>query len=240
MSKRFKPKHSDLAAFAKEIEQFARFRHCTREIFGEMVQVWTISMRNAFMPQDADWHEREREYHRLAEKYGTEGMTLMSDGLAALTAASMAGPGDHLGELYHAMNANSKGLGQFFTPYTVSSLMAAMTFSKDVVERHIAEKGYLLAQEPSCGAGGMVVAIGQALRDLGFEPTKVLRVHAVDIDRIAVGMTFIQSTLQAVPCFVEQADALNPASGDSYGYRFPNVHYARLVIAEYSEKEKCA
>ena len=82
--------------------------------------------------------------------------------------------------------------------------------------------------------------MGEAVANAGYDPLKILRVHAVDIDRIAVNMTFIQSTLQGVPCFVEQANALNPHSGNGFGYRFPNVHYARQVIEAQTEKEKTA
>lgn len=230
-------KNKALATAGKELMGWGRFKKQPRELFAEMLHIWTIALRNAFMPRDAAWHAREAEYQTLTERIGPTGTALISDALAALTAASLSSRGDHLGELFNQFEAGSKSAGQFFTPYHVSSLMGKMTFTPDLIERTIAENGVIHAHEPACGAGGMIVAMAEAVEELGYDPARVLCVHATDIDRIAVEMSFVQTTLQRIPCFTEQADAIDPRSCERFDYRLPNVHYAALRMTMMTEKE---
>lgn len=229
MGRSFRASDSDLARAGAAIAQWARFKHNTRTLFGDMLEIWTIALQNGFMPRDTDWLKREKRYAELKASFDGEGYDLMTELFAKLTAISVRERGDWLGELYHQLEINSKASAQFFTPFGVSSMMAAMTFTKDAVEKAVAEKGFIGMQEPACGAGGMVIAAAQAIEALGYNPKQVLRVHAIDVDRLPVMMTFIQTTLQGVPCFVEQANSLDPASSDQFNYRLPNVHFASCL-----------
>ncbi len=229
MGRRFQASNNELARAGAAIAEWARFKHHTRTLFADMLEIWTIALQNGFMPRDANWLRREKRYAELKASFEGEGYDLMTELFARLTAVSVRERGDWLGELYHQLEINSKGAGQFFTPYSVSRMMAAMTFTKEAVEKLIAEKGFVGMQEPTCGAGGMVIAAAEAIESLGYDPKQVLRVHAVDIDRLPVMMTFVQTTLQGVPCFTEQADSLNPSSSEQFNYRLPNVHFASCM-----------
>ena len=57
-------------------------------------------------------------------------------------------------------------MGQFFTPYDVSRMMAEMTF--DTVDEIIAEQGFVTVQEPACGAGGMIIAAADVIDAQGL------------------------------------------------------------------------
>jgi len=235
MGRAFTPNDKLVAKATKDFAAHVAYRHDATTAVKDMFHTWVLALRNSFEPRGEAWDKREAEYMALVERYGRDGIEVFTECLGLITMASQESPGDHIGQLYHALFANNKCRGQFFTPYNVSIMMARMTFSRDVIDNAIAEKGYVSAHEPSCGAGGMVVAMGDALRQLGYDPTQVLRVHAIDIDRGCVDMTYVQSHLQGVPCFVEQADALHPGSSNKWGYGMMNVHYA-MQVAEHAAK----
>jgi hypothetical protein len=232
MGRAFTPNDPLVAKATKNFAAHVAYRHDATTAVKDMFHSWVLALRNATEPRGDAWNKREAEYMALVERYGRDGIEVFTECLGLITKASVEGTGDFVGSLYHALFANNKSRGQFFTPYGVSIMMARMALTPDVIDKAIAEKGYISTQEPSCGAGGMVVAMGDALRQLGYDPTQVLRVHAIDIDRGCVDMTYVQSHLQGVPCFVEQADALRPGSGDNWDYRFMNVHYRLQLMAE--------
>jgi hypothetical protein len=223
MASRYKAHHPRIQQAARSFSDWYRFKGDVRPLFGDMVHAWTLSLRNAFMPRDGDWDAREAEFAAWRERTGPEGVRMAEECLGDLMMACMDEPGDHLGEMFQQIEANSKGIGQFFTPYQVSSFMARMTMGTDMLSDLIATKGRIEAMEPSCGAGGMVVAMGEAVKAAGHDPSIHLRVTAIDIDRIAVDMTFVQSSLNGIPCFVRCANALDPDAVS--GYEFPNVHW---------------
>ena len=230
MASRYQAHHPQIREAAKSFSEWCRFRGDVRPLFGDMVHAWTLSLRNVYTPRDDDWTAREDEFARWRDRTGPEGVAVAEKCFGLLMAACLEEPGDHLGEMFQQIEANSKSIGQFFTPYQVSSFMARMTMGTDMLSELIATKGRIEAMEPSCGAGGMVVAMGEALKEAGYDPSVHLRVTAIDIDRIAVDMTFVQSSLNGIPCFVRCANALDPEIVS--GYEFPNVHWVVQAVAD--------
>jgi hypothetical protein len=107
------------------------------------------------------------------------------------------------------LHTGRKRMGQYFTPWNLSYMMAKMTFHpKEEFEKIIADKGFLTAMEPACGAGGMVIAMARALEDIDINYQRHLHVTAVDIDPMCVHMTYIQASLMAIPATVLQGDSL--------------------------------
>ncbi|OYZ89603.1 MAG: hypothetical protein B7Y00_01245, partial [Sphingomonadales bacterium 17-56-6] len=188
MGRVFTPNDPLVAKASKNFAAHVLYRHDATTAIKDMFHSWVLALRNSIEPRGDAWDMREAEYMDIVKRYGREGVEVFAECLGLITMASNAEPGDHVGTLYHALAANNKWRGQFFTPYSVSSMMAQMAFDREVIEKAIAEKGYVSVQEPSCGAGGMVIAIGEAIRNLGFDPAAILRVHAIDIDRGCVDM----------------------------------------------------
>lgn len=115
------------------------------------------------------------------------------------------------------LHTGRKRMGQFFTPFHLSHMMARMTFHpKEDIEKIIAEKGFITAMEPACGAGGMVLAMARALEDLDINYQKLLHVTAVDIDPMCVHMTYIQASLMAIPAIVVQGDSLRATTTEHW------------------------
>jgi hypothetical protein len=103
----------------------------------------------------------------------------------------------------------NKYWGQVLTPWEVSYMMAKMTFGgKDEIEAAMAEKGYITAMEPTCGVGGMVLAMACALEDEGINFCQHLHVTAVDVDPMMVHATYLQASLFGIPATVVCGNSL--------------------------------
>jgi type I restriction-modification system DNA methylase subunit len=58
-------------------------------------------------------------------------------------------------------------IGQCFTPYDVSRLMAEITLQD--AEDLIREKGFITLMEPASGAGGVIIAAADVIAKQGFD-----------------------------------------------------------------------
>ena len=106
---------------------------------------------------------------------------------------------DVLGNLFMQAGYGNKNTGQFFTPYAVSYACASIqTFTDD----------FVMMNEPSAGAGGMVIATSKAMLKQGINPQKKLRVVAQDLDWNALYMCYVQLSLYGIDAKVVQGDTL--------------------------------
>jgi hypothetical protein len=177
-------------------------RHDTYTVFRDFCEMAAISLANVMtFSQD-----REDRYRALAKKHRHQ-IGLFPKMLGALTNAFEDGPDDYLGRAFHELELGNKWTGQFFTPYPVCRMMAKMSLGTDA-ERLIAERGFIRANEPACGAGAMVIALCQELRAAGINYQQALHVIAQDIDPRAVHMTYVQLTLMHCPAVVIQGSTL--------------------------------
>lgn len=113
-------------------------------------------------------------------------------------------PHDFLGTVFMEIGANDiSWKGQCFTPSSVCSLMAQMTYGEIAPTK---EKTVMF-HEPACGAGAMIIASSQVLKNNGFGPRDYLW-HAVDIDWMCYAMTYIQTTLLSIPAVVHHGNTL--------------------------------
>ena len=116
--------------------------------------------------------------------------------------------GDLLGVVAAEIGALSAARGQFFTPWELCLLMAAMTLagpkSRDVVER-----GWVGMQEPACGSGAIVLAKAKAERDAGLDIGTQFFAECIDISERAFKMCYIQLCCNGVPAIVKLGNALS-------------------------------
>lgn len=66
-------------------------------------------------------------------------------------------------------------------------------------------------RDPACGAGGMIVAMAEAMLEAGFNPQKQMMVYCVDIDPVAAMMCYIQLSLMGIPAIVATGNSLTVA-----------------------------
>jgi type I restriction-modification system DNA methylase subunit len=194
-----------LKAMEKLIRSLSTRRH-THQVFSDFVEMAVCAISNAVDPRFRE--EREKRYMDIVRKYDKEEVEVFPKLLGHLTMALEEGFDDVLGKLYGTLEIHSKQAGQFFTPYKVSRMMAKMTLADDQAKRIIEDKGFIRASEPDCGAGGLVIALAEALTDDGINYQQHLHVTAVDIDLTAALMAYVQLSLLHIPAVVVHGDTL--------------------------------
>ena len=77
---------------------------------------------------------------------------------------------DFAGEIYMDSGTSNGKAGQFFTPYNVSHLMAKCNFDTERLKAEIAADPdhVITIAEPTCGAGGLIVAAMDVLKNAGI------------------------------------------------------------------------
>ncbi len=111
------------------------------------------------------------------------------------------------------LNLGSHWHGQFFTPYHISELMAKMTIGEDC-QKEIEEKGYISVCDQCVGAGAMLIAAANVMKEAEIN----YHYHAVfvgqDIDSVVAKMAYIQLSLWGCPGYIIVGNSLtNPPTG---------------------------
>ncbi|HEY0122177.1 MAG TPA: class I SAM-dependent methyltransferase [Rhizobium sp.] len=184
-----------------------RYSHDLYSVFSDWCECAAISLSN---PIDlVHFEKREARYLEIVSKYDRPIIETFAHILGEVTMAMEDAPQDILGATFHALELHNKARGQFFTPYSICRTMALMLAgSKEEIAKTIAKRGFMIAQEPAVGSGAMIVALAEAIRDAGFNYQQILHVTAVDIDRRAVHMAYIQFSLLHIPATVLVGDSL--------------------------------
>jgi type I restriction-modification system DNA methylase subunit len=97
-------------------------------------------------------------------------------------------------------------MGQYFTPHSVSSLLAQLA-AGDLLAQ-LKSCPFISLQEPTSGAGGMVIAFAEIMLQAGLNPATQLLVTTIDIDPLAADMTFVQLSLLGIPATVNTGNTL--------------------------------
>ena len=182
-------------------------RHRLSEVFSDFCEVAALAISNAV--DIRQFKEREARYLAIVGRYEREEVERFSAMLAALTAwMECVGMADCLGELFMSLELGDNFKGQFFTPFEVSRLMAGLTLGQDA-HSQVAAHGFLRFSEPTCGAGGMVIAFADAMQSQQINYQQCMHVTAQDIDRTAVHMTYVQLSLLHVPAVVILGNTLS-------------------------------
>ena len=203
-------KHKDIS----QIFDMVRDRdHYT--VIRDFFELSAISIRNNFDfgPEHANFEKRYMEIARGYKKEYLEGFAKALGLLGEKIRSAVEGNApfaDWAGELYMDSGTSNGKAGQFFTPYSVSQCMARINFPKDEVRAKLGEdpNRVLTIYEPTCGAGGLIVASIDALNEAGVNYSWNAFVDCGDIDPRCVHMTYVTLSLLGVPAVVRLGDAL--------------------------------
>src|SRR5205814_8176369 len=102
--------------------------------------------------------------------------------------------------------------GEFQTPKHVCGHMARMTLGD------MDPSDPITVCEPACGAGAMILSLAEACPP---EVRRRLRVTAIDINRTACDMAFINTTLWGIPTRIIHGNALSMECWAAWS----NIHY---------------
>lgn len=162
------------------------------QVFCDWIKCFALSISNAMLKNQ----KREKEYAETIKNYDVSEFAKLS---ALLTETISEKHNDVLGNLFMLAGYGNKNTGQFFTPYSVSYVCASMQNY---------EKSIITMNEPSAGAGGMVIATSEAMINKGKNPQKQLRVIAQDLDWNALYMCYVQLSLYGIDAKIIQGDTL--------------------------------
>lgn len=233
--------------FQKDISKIfdgMAYEHPRYEIISDFFEISAIAIRNA-VSYDSKRGEYEKRYADIANRYTAEQRQLFAKALGRfqdeITLAINGGAPfrDWCGELYMESGTYSANFGQFFTPYAVSRMVARVGIGIDKIKAKIAEdSNYIITiQEPTVGAGGLVVAEIECLKNNGINYAWNCFVDCGDIDARCFFMTYLTLSLLGVPAVVRLGDALKleyRAAWFTPAYIFGYSHfYSRLKNGDY-------
>lgn len=177
-------------------------RYSLWEIWQDFIVMTAISIANVMPGPHRE--SREKQYMDRANKYTPEELETFAEMLFEVTMELDRNPDqDFLGELFMSLGLGNEWKGQFFTPYNVCKMMAAMSYGKDLKAK-IDRQGWVGVNDPACGAGALLIAFANECRkpeiNVNYQ-TSVLFV-AQDIDFLAGCMCYIQLSLLGCPGYV--------------------------------------
>lgn len=181
------------------------------QIFDDWIHMLALSISNCVDSVNAA--VREEEYLAITKKYSNlEDFCQLN---AMLIDAFDEGMDDVLGWVYMHLEISSSKLGQFFTPYHLCKLMADMQYES---AKEILDKGEVLTiNEPSCGAGGNIIAMCDILKSHGHNYQFDTKVVCQDLDFKGVYMCYVQLSLLGIPAIVVQGDTLRNPTFNEFG-----------------------
>ena len=201
-----KPQPSD---FRKILESLSH-RNDTRRVFDAFTRFAACALAA---------ETRETEYLEEVKRWEKEDMEVFGQALGALVAEMETRPfEDILGAHYMEFALSHKGQqwnGEFHTPKAICDLMARLTLGD---MESIPADGPITVCEPACGAGAMILSLRQACSP---EVRRRLRVTAIDINRTACDMAFINTTLWGIPTRIIHGNSLST----EYWAAWSNIHY---------------
>jgi type I restriction-modification system DNA methylase subunit len=194
--------------FRKILERLAH-RHDTRRVFDAFTRFAACALAA---------QTREAEYLEEVKRWDKADLDLFTEALGALVNEMETKPfEDIIGGYYMEFALSTKGQqwnGEFHTPKTICDLMAQIVMG----DMELPTEGPITICEPACGAGAMILSVGQAC---SAEARRRLRVTAIDINRTACDMAFINTTLWGIPTRVIHGNTLS----DEYWAAWSNIHY---------------
>ncbi len=204
-------------SFIKKFNDIAHHKH-RYDVFRDFVTISAISLHNAVNKVES----LENEYMQIIKPYAKNEVNAFAELFADLVMMLEPQPRDVLGELYMELNLGNKNAGQFFTPPHISELMAEMVYGDQLKEF---EQPFITLSEPTCGAGGMVLAFVKTMIAHGHNPADKLWVQCTDIDRLAALMCYVQLSLWHVPAQVIVGNSLTLETREVF---YTPAHYMGL------------
>lgn len=161
--------------------------------------------------------ERSR---KICERYEAADIQKMKELFVLMVCALDAKFHDFLGAIFMELELGSNDMAQYFTPYSVQSMMARMMMPgvKDTIRR----EGFVTVSDPASGAAGMIVAYAECLNEARYDHSNHMFGSCIDIDPIAADMAFVQLSLLGIPAEVITGNTLTM-----------NLHRARYTPVYY-------
>ncbi|MBB2199896.1 SAM-dependent DNA methyltransferase [Gluconacetobacter sp. 1c LMG 22058] len=193
----------------------ARHRHDLYTVFSDCMEAMAITLANAADTRQRD--DREARYLKIVGRYDRSTIETWPQILAELALALEESPTDVLGAVFGMLELHNAYRGQFFTPFEVCCPAARMQIGDGAGARRIIEQsGFITVHEPACGAGAMVIAFAETLREAGINYQQHMHVTAVDVDPRAAHIAYVQFSLLHIPATVIVGNSLTLETRESW------------------------
>jgi len=181
------------------------------EVWADLITAMACSLSNVTDRTEPRFESREKEYAKCIKRLG--GVEKPAHLFGIIVNALERDPDqDFLGSLYMELNLGNHWKGQFFTPYTVSRMMAETTIGS--CEKEIEEKGWISVCDPCVGGGAMLIAAANTLQRQQINYQNHVLFVGQDIDRVVGMMAYIQLSLMGCPGYIVIGNSLtNPVVG---------------------------
>ncbi len=206
------------------------FRHTARhlrrwDVFSDFITLVTSELDLATIRAP----ESMERCRKICERYRPEDISDLHRLFGLIVSALEAKFHDFLGAIFMELELGDGRQGQYFTPYSVQSLMARMLMPG--VQEAVRREGFFTLSEPTCGAGGMVVAVAECMLEAGLNPSEQMFASCIDIDPVAADMAFIQLSLLGIPAEV--------ITGNTLTLKLSRVRYTPVYYAsDFGERLK--
>lgn len=201
-----RPMFDDFVDAMREVENREGWR--SSEVLRNFLDAAFRSVRGALLRGTPAWDENEAEYMRIVKLCRKDASATMGDlarMLGSLTSALLTEPVDFIGPVFTELSSD-QFMGQFFTPYEVSRMMAEMSLND--LSGLLAGRPYVTLCEPACGVGGMALAANMVMRDRGLDVARQAHWHMTDIDHRAMCGAYLQMALTDASAIVCRGDSL--------------------------------
>ena len=187
-------------------------KYSAYEVFTDWIRCSSLAISNSCqLFHDKVWHDREQLYLDTIRRYTEEEGKKFTE-MFDMLAETLEEPSDVLGQIYMEAGMGSKAAGQFFTPFHLSELCAALTIPEPD------KNGIYEINEPSCGGGGMIIAAASVLMKRGINYQQKMKVVAQDLDWKGVYMCYLQLSLLGIDAVCVQGNTLT----EPYIDKFPS------------------
>lgn len=203
------PPHNQVFNMKKQtiVQLFERFKsnHHQWDVWRDFCECAAISIINRVDIKNFD--TREARYLNIIKRYSASEILLFTECLSSLIDEISEYPTrDVLGGAFTELGLYNAHAGQFFTPTSISTLMAKLQIPG--MKQQIAEKGLVTVHEPAIGSGSTIIGMVNAMRESGLNYQQSLFVEGWDIDERAIHMCYLQLSLLHVPARLIYGDSL--------------------------------
>lgn len=196
--------------FVKAIKGLC-YGHELWRVWNDAVMMMALSISNAIDAKRRD--KREEQYLSIIKTYTEQEINEFPKLFALVTLALEQNPDqDFLGKMFMQLELSNKWKGQFFTPFSVSKMMAEMQLhdAQELIER----QGWISVCDPCVGAGAMLLAAVSTCREKNINYHDHVLFVGQDIDQMAALMAYIQLSLLGCPGYIKVGNSLtDPMTG---------------------------
>jgi hypothetical protein len=192
--------------FIKVFSDLVRHRE-RHDVLADFLEMAFCTIRKTTLPTGPEADAIEDRYMAVVRRNRPEDLREIPKLLGITALAMQDGGCDFLGQVTVELELPSQHMGQFFTPYDVSRMLAELTF--DTADEIIAEQGFVTMLEPACGAGGMIVAAADTIERKGFDIARQLYVEGIDISPLCFRMSYLQASLRGIPAVIRRGNTLS-------------------------------